>query len=320
MKKICLFGMMIVSALIVSCSSDDDIQNSPVNKEIKIIADLPQESSTRAAYTDNSEGSTYSLTSAWANGDKVRYDYRTSAATNNEQKRTVDVTITGGVGTFSLSDGDPAASSYIYCHHPASSNYFTSLADNTSTCVITPPTNAGYIYNLTSDLSSKNFLVGSLQYSDSKANLNMAFKNIYALLKFTIKVPYENSGEYSVSRFSTVTIKGYDGTNATNVKTGGTVTLTGSTGEFEWGGTSDGAYTRTANIDLTNNGTNEIAGGYRTCTLYVLVTPQTWSGLYLSATDNGSTAHTYVYSKTGNMTLVAGKMYGINIKLEKSMH
>lgn len=147
----------------------------------------------------------------------------------------------------------------------------------------------------------------------------MEFKNIYALLKFTIKVPYEGSGEYSVSRFTSVTIKGYDGTNATDVKTGGTVTLTGATGAFEWGGTSDGAYTRTANINLTNNGTNEIADGYRTGTLYVLVTPQTWNGLYLSATDNGSTAHTYVYTKTGNITLEAGKMYGINITLKKTM-
>lgn len=66
--------------------------------------------------------------------------------------------------------------------------------------------------------------------------------------------------------------------------------MTGSTGEFTWTGGSDGEYSRTANISLTNNGTNVIADGYRTCTLYVLVTPQTWNGLYLSATDNGSTA------------------------------
>ena len=143
MKKYIYISMALAATMFTACSSDDALDNiengtAADNKEqpITIVANLPQESATRVSYTDDSEGTTYSLTPAWAEGDKVRYDYRTST---DEKKRTVGVIITDGIGTFNLNDGDPAASSYIYCHHPAGANYFTSLAANTSTCVVTPP-------------------------------------------------------------------------------------------------------------------------------------------------------------------------------------
>lgn len=327
MKKYIYISMALAATMFTACGSDDVLDNiengtATDNKEqpITIVANLPQKTGTRVSYTDDSEGTTYILTPAWATGDKVRYDYRTST---EEKKRTVSVTITDGIGTFNLSDGDPAASSYIYCHHPASANYFTSLAANTSTCVVTPPTNAGFIAASLAEVSGYNYLVGSLQYSDTKSNLNMEFKNVYALLKFNIYIPYEKNTEYAVSRFTSITLKGFDGTSATNVSINGKVTITGSTGEIVWSDKEAGQYTRSANMALTSDISSK--SGYRLGVLYVLVTPQTWNGLYLSATDNANQVdssysnHTYVYTKTGNISLEAGKMYGINITLKKTM-
>ena len=151
----------------------------------------------------------------------------------------------------------------------------------------------------------------------------MEFKNVYALLKFNIYIPYEKNTEYAVSRFTSITLKGFDGTSATNVSINGKVTITGSTGEIVWSDKEAGQYTRSANMALTSDISSK--SGYRLGVLYVLVTPQTWNGLYLSATDNANQVdssysnHTYVYTKTGNISLEAGKMYGINITLKKTM-
>ncbi len=330
MKKYIYISMALAATMFTACSSDDALDNvengtaaDKKEKPITIVANLPQESATRVSYTDVSDGSTYSLTPAWEGEETVRCKIIRNSSVNTSNR---SITVNDGIATFDL-QAAPDNNTYFYGYHPSGIDYSCtpSTSDNGATCSWTIPgsgsySNAVIIYNQASDLKSKNLLIGKGFYGTSTTGINMDFKNVYALLKFKIYVPYDGSGsDYNASRFTTVTIKGWNGSTATDVAVGGDVTMTGSTGNIAWSNTTSGEYTRTANINLTNNGTNDTSSksGYRLATLYVLVTPQTWPGLYLSATDNATNPHTYTYTKTGSHTFEAGKMYGINITLSK---
>lgn len=313
---------VVLSTFFVACNSDDDLQTpaETINEEIKIIASLPQNetrSTTRATYTDDSDGSTYSVKAEWESGDKVRYALYDNGTTSTLRKSTKALTISGGVGTFTLANR-PKNNSYFYCHHPASADYVGTLNDDAtcSTCSFNPPSNQNYIFATIDAAKMKsNFLIGCLFWdrgdSGTASDMEMEFKNTYALLKISVKLPYDKTTN-PVSKIKNVVIKGWDGSEATNVKYGGTVTMTGSTGAIVWSGMTNGQYE--SGIDL---GLASPSGGYREGVFYALVTPQTFSGFYLEVKDQQDTPVTYTYETTGDVELQAGYMYGIKAKLTK---
>lgn len=311
MKKIYLM-MAVAATMFVACSSDDDmLTTNEENQGIKIYANLQNQASTRVSYEDTSEGTTYSTKAKWESGDRVYVAHRykdSESSTEYKNDRPIDTSD----GSFYLTQ-TPYTNSYIYCWYPASSYTGSVTNDATSsTCTIKPSKNQSYIFDDIAEMKSKNILVGSIKFNsgDKKGDKRVVnMHNIYALLKFTIKVP-TNETKYNVE-----TIRSWTGTALGSVEfnNGGTVTITGGSSTPAWSNLNTGRYTSSTQYNLADIGDDT----YKLAEFYALVTPQTFQGLYLEIKDNAATPVSYTYTANGNVELAAGYMYHIKAKVAK---
>lgn len=305
-------SMALAATIFAGCSSEDDnfISNDNNEQGLTIIAKVPQEKSnagTRAIYEDTSDGSTYTTKVSWNTGDGARYALIHNSSASKDSKT---FTITDGKGVFTLGVR-PDDKTYLYVAHPISGINASGvdIASNSSTFTITPKYgNQGYIYSNITEFNERNILVGC-QYYQNKASLDdmeITFKNTFALLKFQLQLP-----KTANSRIEYTKIMGWDGSDTKNVIYGGNVTMTGSTEGIAWSGTTSGYYEATRNFSFTTPDGKD----YKTATFYALVTPQTFNGLYLEVKDHASVV--YTYKAAGDVELKAGYMYGIKAKMTK---
>lgn len=313
MKKYIYISMALAATMFAACSSDDnDIQTNNNqtnnNEEITIIAKLPQDiakATTRVSYTDESEGSTYSVKPSWEGTEKIRYYYynvsgNATAATTSEA-----ITLNDGVASFTIAKGTPATNKYAYFWYPTN-GYSANLSDSdpVTSCSLTPNSNKDYIYSYVNAFANRNVLMGKCIWTTTPAlsGVEVDFVNVYALLKFQIKVPTTAN-----TKIRSAKIMGWDGSSATNVGVAGTVTLTGSTGEISWSSTTSDFY-YAENRDICSLSSS---GDYKVGTFYALVTPQTFNGLYLEVVDNSASPVTYKFKSKKTVDIEAGYMYGI---------
>lgn len=312
MKKIYLM-MALAATMFTACDSEDNlITTNEENQGIKIYANLQNQASTRVSYEDNSVGTNYSTKAEWESGDYVyvahRYDVG-GTSTEYKNNRPIDTSD----GSFYLTQ-TPYTDSYIYCWYPSSSYSGAVTNDATSsTCTIKPSKNQTYIFDDMAEMKSKNILVGSIKFNsgDKKGDHRVVnMHNIYALLKFTIKVPTE------ATKYNVETIRSWTGTAQGTVEynNSGTVTITGGSSTIAWSGLHTGRYTSSTLYDLEDIDGDDT---YKLAEFYALVTPQTFSGLYLEIKDNAAPSVSYTYKATGDVELAAGYMYHIKAKVAK---
>ena len=309
MKKIYLM-MAVAATMFVACSSDDDMLTTNEEMQdqgITVYTQLPQEITTRVSYADESEGSTYSLKPSWEEGDNIRFTYWWNDGSSNVQRsENRSVTIATGAATIAKT---PIASTYVYALYPTdiASSYSIPSSDGPSITYTISNSNVQYnVFGSLDDLKAKNILVGNFQYTDSKTSI-VQFKNVYALLKFQVKVPSTASNLKSI----TIGCLNNAKTDRGAIIGRGNVQLT-SDGTISWVSTSNAPIQLPSGKTVSLSGTGE----YKEAVFYALAVPQTFSnGLYLEVTDDAATPNTYYYLKEGEVTLAMGYMYGIKAKM-----
>ena len=304
MKKIYLM-MALTATLFTACSSDDDMITINEDQGITVYAQLPQEITTRVSYADESAGSVYSLKPSWESGDKIRFTYwwNDSGTETLRNESSVSVNTETGAATTGKT---PLTNTYVYAAYPSditSSNTIPSSDGPSITYTIADSNVENNVFGSLDDLKAKNILVGNFQYTGEKTSI-VQFKNVYALIKFQVKVPS------TASNLTSITIgclnSGKNGRGAIIGR--GNVQLT-SDGTISWVSTTNAKVTLPSGKPVSLNGDGE----YKEAVFYALIVPQTFSnGLYLEVND-GTTS--YYYLKAGELTLERGYMYGVKAKM-----
>lgn len=302
MKKISLF-FFAVSFLFAACNSDDDIQTNIDNAGIRVIAELPQVSNTRVAYSDG-EGTPYAIKAEWEDNDKV-WVYMWENFSGGQLKDLAADIVDNGFELIKI----PVDYTYFYSSYPSSKITYsiTNQTSEESYITFTPGNNEQKIFKNISDLKTNNILVGAAKYNKNNT-VKLNYRNIYSLLKVTVKVPEEVSsitgikiGEY------------YNSAPQATTKARGSVKLEGASGSIVWDKLTPTAYYKNATFDI-----GEASDGYKECTFYVLMTPQDLDGIYIQVTD-GSKRYFYAKEKgESKQTISAGTMYSIKAKLTET--
>lgn len=311
MKEYIYMSMALAAMVFAACSSDDyDIQGNN-DEGITVYTQLPQEITTRVAYADESAGSTYSLSPSWEENDNIRFTYYWNSGTEETLRNEPSVSV--NIGTGAATTGKtPLTNTYVYAAYPSgitSSNSIPS-SDGPSITYAIDGSNVQYnVFGSLDDLKAKNILVGNFQYTGNKTSI-VQFKNVYALLKFQVKVPS------SASNLTSITIgclnSGKDNRGAIIGR--GNVQLT-SDGTISWVSTSNAPATLPSGKTVSLTGDGE----YKEAVFYALIVPQKFNyGLYLEVKDNAATPVTYYYLKEGELTLERGYMYGVKAKMSTS--
>lgn len=299
MKKNIYFVMALAAGMLAACSSDDDIQTSDNNQEVKVIASLPQDVTTRVTYSGEGSRNSYSVKATWESGDNIRYSSIVSSAANNSGDR--PITITGSTGTFGLNE-HPDANTYFYCYYPMSAIYAKTIAAGGASIEIEPKNNGNYIFSSIAEIKEENLLVGTQQYTGTAANLTVQFKNVWSLLKINLRIP--KSGNEGINTITDISRISWCQSKASKYPISkGKVTMN-SSGVISWAETNQTQhYSKTGiNAALTES------GDYMVTTIFALVTPQDWDGFYIMVKDNKNVTHTY-YSTDAVVTLDPGAMY-----------
>lgn len=307
MKKNIYFVMALAAGMLAACSSDDDIQTGENNQEVKVIASLPQDVTTRVAYSGEGSGNSYSVKAAWESGDNIRYSSIVSSAANNSGDR--PITITGSTGTFGLNE-HPDANTYFYCYYPMSAIYNKTIAAGGASIEIEPNNNGTYIFSNIDEIKEKNLLVGTQQYTGAAANLTVQFKNVWSLLKINLRIP--KSGNDGITKITEISRISWCQSNSSVYPISkGKVTMT-SSGNISWAATSQNQhYSKTGiNAALTER------DDYMVTTFFAIVTPQDWDGFYIIVKDNNNVSHTY-YKSDAKVTLEPGAMYIVDVSFSK---
>lgn len=310
MKKKYLM-MAVAATMFVACSSDDEMitNNDEIQDQgITVYAQLPQEITTRVSYADESVGSTYSLKPSWESDDKIRFTYwwNNSGTEGQRNEPSISVNIETGAATTSKT---PLTNTYVYAAYPSSITSSNTIPSSDGPSITYTISNSDVRYNVfgsLEDLKAKNILVGNFQYTGSKTSI-VQFKNVYALLKFQIKVPSTASNLKSITIGSLNNAKDNRGA----IIGTGNVQLT-SDGTISWVDTGNAPATLPSDKTVGLSGEGE----YKEAVFYALIVPQTFNnGLYLEVQDDAATPVTYYYLKEGELTLNMGYMYGIKAKM-----
>lgn len=312
MKKIYLM-MAVAATMFVACSSDDDMLTTNEEMQdqgITVYTQLPQKITTRVSYADESEGSTYSLKPSWESGDNIRFTYwwNNKGTETLRNEPSVSVNISTGAATTGKT---PLSNTYVYAAYPSSITSSNTIPSSDGPSITYTIDNSNVQYNVhgsLDDLKAKNILVGNFQYTDNKTS-TVQFKNVYALLKFQVKVPSTASNLKSI----TIGCLNNDKTKRGAIIGRGNVQLT-SDGTISW------VSTDYAPIQLPSGKTVSLSGDgeYKEAVFYALAVPQTFkNGLYLEVTDNADA--TYYYMKAGEVTLERGYMYGVKARMTTTM-
>lgn len=308
MKKNIYFVMALAAGMLAACSSDDDIQTSDNNQEVKVIASLPQDVTTRVAYSGEGSKNSYSVKAAWESGDNIRYSSIVSSSANHSGNR--PITITGSTGTFGLNE-HPDNNTYFYCYYPMSAIYQKTIAAGGNSIEIEPNNNVNYIFSSIAEIKEENLLVGTQQYTGTTSDLTVQFKNVWSLLKINLKIP--KTGNEGITKITNIDrIAWCQGNSSVFPISKGKVTMT-SSGDISWASTiQTQQYSKSGiNAALTESGDDMVT------TIFALVTPQDWDGFYIIVTDdNNSTKHTY-YRSDAKVTLEPGAMYIVDVSFSK---
>lgn len=299
--------MALAAGMLAACSSDDDIQTSDNNQEVKVIASLPQDVTTRVAYTGEGSGNSYSVKAAWETGDNIRYSSIVSSSANHSGDR--PITITGSTGTFGLNE-HPDNNTYFYCYYPMSAIYNKTIAADGNSIEIEPKNNGGYIFTSINEIKEENLLVGTQKYTGTTSNLTVQFKNVWSLLKINLRIP--KSGNDGISKITNIDRIAWCQSNAAKYPISkGKVTMN-SSGAISWASTI-----QTQNYSKTGiNAALAESGNYMVTTIFALVTPQNWDGFYIIVKDDKGISHTY-YVSDKIVTLEPGAMYIVDASFSK---
>ena len=293
-------------ALFAACSSDDDMLTSvEENQGITIIANLPHDAITRVAYTETSAetsaGSTYGVKETWEENDELRCTYWQAGQTK-QRSETNTVTFETGKVTIGKT---PTANAYVYLSYPTGLSEPTVADAAGSTSTWAPTGQANYVFSTINEVAGKNLLVGSFQYTDNKTQ-TVTLQNVYALLKFSVKVP---TTEASIKNITIGRLNDAKTARAT-INCRGDIVMTGSDISFSDYVTGAVQSSSSAIFSLTGDGT------YKEVTFYALVIPQEFTnGLYLELKDAANA--TYKYLKAGTVTLEGVQRYGVKDKVAK---
>lgn len=309
MKKYLFFIAASMTLAFTSCdNADDKIESAKdFNKGFTFNAVLPQQpASTRLAAADNGTYVTFSWSSDNPNNrDLIRFHYQNADASDAWFQVNRLPTISDNKATFSLTQ-TPKENSYVYgCNH---TNYKSKYNDASSALFLIDPRD--HIFNNLDDLGKCNPMLGVIQKSDKSIPNTMYFKNICALLKFTITLPVtdKNVTEIKISDYYSSAPHDFTyGRWAVQFNSDGTYSYNGVSG----GKPVDGS-TANAQSNLNRKGlTWATTSG--TITFYAVILPQDISGIQLEVTVAGGAKYTKHTQFASTKTLTAGKMYTINL-------
>lgn len=321
MKNYIYISLALAATMFTACGSDDEILEIPnttpteasaKDTEFTIIAQLPENSITRLAATDNSSGSTYGMDFAWENNEYIQFYYNTSSGWVKESRPAKN--ITDGTATFTLASGkEPSASgNYLYATKLSLSATEDSKGSDSSTADIAYfyIDCQKWIYDNLTDVGNNNPMFGAVQYSASTSfSSTLIFKNVCALLKFDLTLPDE------VGTITGVDIYGYN-TKEENLTFRQNLKVTGSTGIPEF--IDDAVTYKTTTKEKRNN--NHLSVSSKSfsvtsnkITLYAFIIPQSINGIHIKLTDSNSATYTKSKKFDSPQTLDAGKMYGVKV-------
>lgn len=322
MKKSFYMIMTLAIVIFASCSSDDNdpISNSNNNNEYTIVAKLPQTGTTRIAGSDDTEEGVYAMSFTWTT-DQARFVF--NATDNSFKKNSIDPSISADekTATFSLKN-HPKANSYIYgCTSTSTPFIGTCKVTNTEETYDAATVNfyvqlGSCISNSDTEIGTLNPMFGVMQENSTDTSIpnTMTFKNVCALIKFTIQMP---EGIERPIRY--VTIKGWDGSSEQNIEIKKNLEGTGSNSTYAFQDTDyDDSY-RNESGEIAVTGKTWYVDGDNKLTLYAVLIPQTLDGLYIQLKLNdGKTTYTKKITFKENSVKTAktfeeGNMYGINL-------
>lgn len=309
MKKYIYMSMALAATMFTACSSDDnDIIQTNNDEGITVYAQLPQEVTTRVSYADESVGSTYSLKPSWEGGDNIRFTYywNNSGTETLRNEPSVSVNIETGAATTGKT---PLTNTYVYAAYPSGITSSNSIPSSDGPSITYTIDNSNVQYNVfgsLEDLKAKNILVGNFQYTGDKTSI-VQFKNVYALVKFQVKVPSSASNLTSI----TIGCLNKTKTDRGTIIGRGNIQVTND-GAISWVSTSNAPATLPSGKTVSLSGDGE----YKEAVFYALIVPQTFNyGLYLEVEDNAATPVKYYYLKDGEVTLEMGYMYGVKARM-----
>lgn len=322
MKKFIYTTIALAATMFAACSSDDDIQTiNDNNKEFTIIAQLPENSTTRMTATDNSSVSTYGMDFAWVENEYIYFYYNMSSDMSSvwSKKTRPAKNISNGTATFTLASGeDPSASgNYLYASKLSLSATDDSKGSDSSTADIAYfyIDCQKWIYDNLTDVGNNNPMFGAVKYTTGTSSYSstLKFYNVCALLKFDLTLPD------GVETITGVDIYGYN-TKEENLTFRQNLKVTGSTGIPEF---IDDAVTYKTKKEKRNNNHLSVSSKSfsvtsNNITLYAFIIPQSINGLYIKLTDSSSKTYTNYKKFTSPQTLEAGKMYGVKVTKESS--
>ncbi len=278
MKKIVIFSLAAMAAIITSCSSADEFGESGKgeqgNVKVTLTASMPS-ASTRTTLTD---GTGTGLTQTWKSGDGIKVI--NSSKSNDTQ--TFTTTSTTATGSFTGTLTNPADNDQLYALYPSS------LSMTGTAATVDYSAQDGTL----AGVASKAVMYSAGTYSTSKTDLG-TFKNAGAILRLKLTFP----SDVTIKKVALV---------ANGLVNQNTLTLSG-TGTATWGTATQGAMIATFGSPMTfsaNSSTN----------VYMAALPQTGlkSVTAIAMTDDAIPVYYTCQLSAASVSFSANKVHTLN--------